>query len=82
MQTAIEMENNSGFHGYSASAIYPGWAAHSSAQETKPEPAEEQLTASVDQLPMNAPTDQKSVTSIWFIVGVIILLVILFGMGG
>lgn len=75
----VKATNDSGFHGYAASSLYPGmFSGVTQTLETVPEPAEQEALANIDQ-PAPKAVDRGMAQNIWILIGGIVLLVVLFG---
>lgn len=76
------MQNNtSGFYGYNLSDIYPGMGTGDTQQtDTKPDPEEQQQFTNIET-PVQPTNDKQSKSNIWVIMGVILLMIVVFGIG-
>lgn len=74
-------QNTSGFYGYSAATIYPGYGLGiTQTMDTIPEPAEQAVLADVES-PPPAPVEKKKAMNMWMLFGILILILVLFGVG-
>lgn len=75
-------QNTSGFYGYSAATIYPGYGTgYTQTMDTIPEPAEQVVLADVESPPPTPVVEKKKAMNMWMLFGVLVLILVLFGAG-
>lgn len=81
MRGVLSGDNDSGFHGYSYSSLYPGmYAGPTQQDDTIPDPAEQQALAGIED-PAPRPVDSKQKMGILSLVIGLVVLLVLFGVG-
>lgn len=79
--SVINGQNDSGFHGYSFSSLYPGmYTGPTQTDETIPEVEEQQALAGVED-PAPMMVDQKQKLGIISLVAALVVILFLFGRG-
>jgi hypothetical protein len=73
--------NTSGFYGYPAGSVYPGWfSGDTQTLQTVPEPAEQAIMTDIDN-PMPAPETPNG-KNILMLLGALVVILIVFGKAG